>query len=307
MTVYPILLLCVVPAPFLLYAALGLRRADRRRAAAAAVSFPLCVILGFAFAKLSYVILLEAGSILEWGEWDALFSLQPRHFCFTGGACGVCLGVLLAARMTGYRPAASGLDWFVVPGALLIAGLRLAEAALGNLGAGRYLDLPDGSPLRLLAMINSYGEPHLAVYRLEALAALAVAALSLTDRKRRPGLRFELAVFRLCACQILLENLRSQALMWGFVRVEQVLCAVIMMSLTLLNCRRKSGGKGASRFLPAAGLLACFAAIVGVEFLRQRSPSRFMGLYGGFMMMAAVLAVALLIFRSVAVGRRRRT
>ena len=36
-------------------------------------------------------------------------------------------------------------------------------------------------------------------------------------------------------------------------------------------------------------LLACFAAIVGIEFLRQRSPSRFMGETGGFLLMALVL------------------
>ena len=113
--------------------------------------------------------------------------------------------------------------------------------------------------------------------------------LSLFGRNRRPGARFEAAVFRLCAGQIVLEAMRTQALSWGFVRVEQVLCAAIMMILTLCACARNTKKQGAARFLPALLLLACFAAIVGIEFLRQRSPSRFMGETGGFLLMALVL------------------
>ena len=48
---------------------------------------------------------METGHIVEWGEWDALFSLRPDTFCFTGGGVGVWLGLLLSARITGCRPA----------------------------------------------------------------------------------------------------------------------------------------------------------------------------------------------------------
>ena len=306
MSTYLILILCMVPAAFLLFIMLNILRSDRRGATAAVVSFPLCVLLGFVFAKLFYVLLIEIGYILEWGEWDALYNLRPATFCFTGGAVGVWLGVLLAARFTGYKPAGTLLDRFALPGALLIAGLRMAEMELGSIGTGRYIEVPAESAYLILAVFNRYGEPHVAVFVWEAVAAVVIGFLSLRDTGSRPGSRFENAVFRLCTCQILLENMRSQALSWGFVRVEQLLCAVILMLLMLAACFRNTKKQGVYRFLPAVYLLICIAAIVGIEFLRQRSPSQFMGLYGGYLMMSAVLCVILFIYRLQAADPRRR-
>ena len=243
MSTYLVLILCIVPAAFALFMILNIIRSDRRGAFAAAVSFPLCAALGFLFAKASYVLLMQ--------EWNALFSLKPAEFCFVGGAIGVWLGVWLAANIAGYRPAGILLDRFALPGSLLIAGMRIAEIELGSLGTGRFIDVPAGSLPPLVAVYNQYGEPHVAVFVWEAAAAVIVGFLSLRGRKSRSGQRFETAVFRLCACQILLENMRSRALMWGFVRVEQVLCAVILMVLLLLACSRSTKKPGVSRYLPA--------------------------------------------------------
>ena len=298
MSVYLTLVLCIVPAAFILFILLNIIRSDRSGAKAAAVSFPLCAVLGLLFAKVSYVLLMQ--------DWRALLTPDPWEFCFTGGAVGVCLGVRLAAGITGYRPAGKLSDRFVLPGCLLVAGLRIAETELGSLGTGRYMDVPSGAPRPFLAVYNQYGEAHLAVFVLEALAAVIVGLLSLRGPVTRPGQRFETAVFRLCACQILLENMRNQALAWGFVRVEQVLCAVILLALMLLACARNIKKQGAVRFLPVGYLLLGFAAIVGIEFLRQRSPSRFMGDYGGFLMMAAVLCGILLLYRWQTTGLRLR-
>lgn len=296
MSVYLVLVLCAVAAAFALFFALCGRISGRRGTAAAAVSFPLCAVLGFLSAKISYVLLMQ--------EWDAFFTLDPSEFCFVGGAIGVWLGVFLAARIAGYRPAGDLLDCFALPGALLIAGLRMAEVELGSLGAGRFIEVPAGSACLILAVFNRYGEPYVAVFVWEAIAAVFIGFLSLRSQTGRPGQRFETAVFRLCACQILLENLRSRALMWGFVRVEQLLCVVILMILLLAACARNEKRQGAVRYLPALYLFLCIAAIVGIEFLRQRSPSRFMGEYGGFMMMAAVLCVVLLLYRAQVTGLR---
>ena len=305
MSTYLIMLLCMVPAAFLLFIVLNILHSDRRGTAAAAVSFPLCALLGFIFAKLFYVILMEAGNILAWGDWSALFSMNPAHFSFTGGAVGVWLGVLLSAKITGHKPVGRLLDRFALPGALLIAGLRMAEIELGSLGTGRYIDTPADSSFLILAVYNRYGEPHVAVFVWEAVTALVIGLLSLHKIGDHPGQRFETAVFRLCTCQILLENLRNRTLMWGFVRVEQLLCAVILMILVLMACVRSKKKQGAVRFLPALYLFLCIAAIIGIEFLRQRSPSRFMGMYGGFLMMGAVLCVVLVLYRAITVGLHR--
>ena len=306
MSGYLVLVLCAVPAAFLLFLAAAALRGGRRAAAAAAVSFPLCAVLGFVLAKLSYVLLAEARNIVEWGEWDALFSPEPRTFCFTGGGIGVWLGLQLSARITRFRPAGTLRDLFAVPGALLVAGLRMAESRLGALGTGRFVGMASGQPAPLMTVVNQYGEVHVAVFAWEAATAAAVAVLSFAGRPGRPGARFDTAVFRLCACQILLENMRSQALSWGFVRVEQLICAAVMEVLALAACSRNVKRQGSVRFLPALWLSACFAAIVGIEFLRQRSPSRFMGETGGFLLTGAVLAAALLLYRSLTAGPRCR-
>ena len=305
MSTYLILLLCTIPAVFLFFAVLNIIRSDHRGAVAAMISFPLCLLLGFVFAKLFYVFLLEADSVLEFNDWSSLFILEPDYFCFTGGAVGVWLGIILAARIAGYRPAASLADRFVLPGTLLIAGLRMAEIGLGSFGTGRYIEAPANSSYLILAVYNQYGEPHVAVFFWEALVALIIAVLAVHCRPDRPGLRFELAVFRLCTCQILLENLRNHTLSWGFVRVEQLLCAVIMMLLMLIACSRHKEKQGAVRYLPAVYLFLCIAAIVGIEFLRQRSPSRFMGEHGGYLMMGAVLCIILFIYQVQAAGLHR--
>lgn len=298
MSVYLILVLCIVVSAFALFVFLNCFHSDRSGAAAAAVSFPLCAALGVVFAKLSYVLLMR--------DWNALFSPDPADFCFTGGAAGVWLSVWLAAKMTGYGPSGRLLDRFALPGTLLVAGLRMAEIELGSLGTGRYISVPSGSSYLILAVYNRYGEPYVAVFVWEAVAAVIIGLLSLRGGTGRPGRRFGTAVFRLCVCQILLENMRSLALMWGFVRVEQLLCAVILMVLMLLACARSTKKQGAVRFLPAVYLFLCFAAIVGIEFLRQRSSSRFMGEHGGFLMMAVVLCAVLLLYRSVTTGFRLR-
>jgi hypothetical protein len=295
MSTYLILVLCAAAAAFALFIVLNVLRQDRRGVAAAAFSLPLCAALGFLFAKAGYVLLT--------GEWDALLTPEPSEYCFTCGAAGVCLGVLFASRITGHRPAGKLADRFVLPGTLLAAGLRMAEIELGSLGAGRYIDIPAGSAALVLAVWNRYGEPHVAVFVWEALAALAVGLLSLREGEIRPGQRFESALFRLCACQVLLENMRNRAISWGFVRVEQLLCAVILMALLLCACARREKKQGVRRFLPALYLLVCIAAIVGIEFIRQRSPSRFMGEHGGFLMMGAVLCVILLLYRFTVKGR----
>ena len=296
MSTYLIYVLAAVSAAFLLFIAVFLVRRDRKSAVTALLSLPLCILLGFVLSKLFYVLLMELGNILQWGEWDALFSMKPKTFCFVGGAVGVWLGVLLSTKLTKNRPAGTVLDAFTVPGALLIAGFRLAEMELGSLGTGRFIEIPDSSSYLILAVFNKYGEPHVAVFIWEAVVALVVALLTLIRTEAQPGQRFRTAVFRLCICQILLENMRSQNLKWGFVCVEQLMCAVIIMVLTVLACLRVRNCRNTVRFLPAFAMLLCFGAIVGTEFLRQRSPSRFMGMHGGYLIMSAILAVMLLIY-----------
>ena len=72
------------------------------------------------------------------------------------------------------------------------------------------------------------------------------------------------------------------------------------MVLTVLACLRVPGRRGWRRFLPAGITFLSFGAIVGTEFLRQRSPSQSMGMHGGYLIMGAILNGMLLIYRHTA-------
>ena len=286
-TAYLIQAAATIAAAFALYALMLRRKGQEIRLAG--LGMILCTALGLAAAKLFYVVLLQLDYIVEWGEWEVLWDLDPKRLCFVGGAVGVWLGIRLTARILKTEPRAA-LDTFAVPGALLVAGLRLAEGRLGKLGAGALVEgtgFFTGAPF---TVTDSWGDRYLAVFFLEAAVALLIAIYAWRMREDRTGVRFEKTVFALALCQVLLENLRNQAMKWGFVYVEQILCAVILMALLLMACVRREGGR--ARFLPAAWMLLCMGGVVGEEFARQKGSSEALADLGYWMMGAILILMA---------------
>lgn len=281
MSVYLLILLATVVLGFLCFA-LRLRQ-GRLGAEIALIAVPLCCVLGAVFAKVLYVILLQADYVVEWGEWEVFLDFQPKKLCFMAGACGAVLGVFLAARIRGKRPA-KVLDAFAPAGALIIVGFRMAEMELGKLGTGTLVELEGLFGYPPFVLVDSYGDRWVAVYFWEAVVALIVGLLAFFSREKRPGLIFHRAVFRLCACQILLESMRSQSMRWGFVGVEMVFSAVIMLALIVMACRKSGGG-----WWTVPALLLLMGAIVGAEFARQKASSPFLADYG-YVFMALILA-----------------
>lgn len=286
-TAYLIQAAATIAAAFALYALMLGRKGQEIRLAG--LGMLLCTALGLAAAKLFYVVLLQLDYIVEWGEWEVLWDLDPKRLCFVGGAVGVWLGIRLTARILKTEPRAA-LDTFAVPGALLVAGLRLAEGRLGKLGAGALVEgigFFTGAPF---TVTDSWGDRYLAVFFLEAVVALLIAIYAWRMREDRTGVRFEKTVFALALCQVLLENLRNQAMKWGFVYVEQILCAVILMALLLMACVRREGGR--ARFLSAAWMLLCMGGVVGEEFARQKGSSEALADLGYWMMGAILILMA---------------
>ena len=263
----------------------------------------LCTVLALAMAKICYVVLLQLDYIVEWGEWDVFLDWEPKRLCFIGGGVGVWLGIRLVAHIM-KADARAALDAFAAPGALLVAGLRLAEIHLGKLGAGSLVEwtgLFGGLPF---AVTDSWGDRYLAVFMLETLAAVIIAVYAWRMKENRTGVRFEKTVFALCLVQVLLENLRNQAMKWGFVYVEQILCAVILMALLLLACARRSGG--AKRFLPAVWMLLCMGGVVAAEFARQKGSSEFLADFGYVLMVGFLVAMGVIYARVMKGGLSER-
>lgn len=231
----------------------------------AALGLLLSAVLGAVLGKLLYVGLLFQKVWPRFGV-EALWRLKAAEFSFFGGGLGVILALALTAKLTRQKIGLF-LSSFAPCGALLAAGFRAAEYYQGMLGAGSYLE-PSPFTRFPFAVVNQWGEWHLAVFALEALAALIIS-LVFALRKREdliPGLRMERTVFYLCLTQIFFESLRNQCMRWGFVRIEQVLCGVTVVGLIVYGCLKAKEDKGFKRFWPVGCSLLCVAAIVGIEF-----------------------------------------
>ncbi len=231
----------------------------------ALIGLPLSALLGAVLGKLFYVGLLFQKVWPRFGA-EALLRLKAGEFSFFGGGLGVILALALTAKCTGQQ-VKKFLSAFAPCGALLAAGFRAAEYWQGMLGAGSYMESSVFTRFPF-ATANQWGEWHLAVFTLEALAALIIS-LVFALRKREdliPGLRMERTVFYLCVAQIFFESLRNQCMRWGFVRIEQVLCGVTAVGLIVYGCLKSEGSKGFKRFWPALCSLLCIAILVLVEF-----------------------------------------
>lgn len=236
----------------------------------------LSAALGFVLAKAVYVLCLGSRLFPRYGA-GAFLRMNLAEFSFVGGALGVILGVAIACRIhrTALLPA---LDAFAPAMALMMFFARGGEYFLGMQGVGAYLE-NEKLFFFPLAVANEWEEYFLAVFMLSAVFALctAVAALCAGKKTRAvPGLLFELVLYHLALSQILGENLRVQCMKWGFVRTEQLFCALIclfLLSRACYACFRKpaaasNGKKPAflSCFWPVAALVACAGVLILMEF-----------------------------------------
>ncbi|MBR3740179.1 MAG: prolipoprotein diacylglyceryl transferase [Clostridia bacterium] len=258
--------LCIAATALISFGWLAFRLGKRgMKPWSAVLGLPLSALLGAALGKLFYVGLLFQRVWPRFGA-EALWRLKAAEFSFFGGGVGVVLAIVLTAKCTGQK-VKPFLSAFAPCGALLAAGFRAAEFFQGMLGAGSYMESSAFTRFPF-AVANQWGEWHLAVFSLEALAALIIALVFALGKREDsvPGLHLERTVFYLCVTQIFFESLRNQCMRWGFVRIEQVLCGVTVVGLIVYGCFKAKGIAGFKRFWPACCSLLCVALIVLVEF-----------------------------------------
>lgn len=249
------------------------------------------IVLGAVLSKVTYVVLQWHYAFPHWG-WGAFTVLRPDTFCFFGGAVGVVLGVIISAKLTHQR-VLPVLDAFAPAGALLVAIARFGEKYLGEIGTAGF-EMPEQLAFFPFALTNEWGESYPAIFMLSCLAALIVAIVGLT---RKPGGRdgqlFLRTAFYLALPQIMCESLLAECMKWGFVRVQQLLCALTLLVILLAECRRASGSLTfAKRWWPVGALLLCAAGLVGVEFALDKSGlPAFVG-YGAMVVLLALIAAA---------------
>ena len=139
------------------------------------------------------------------------------------------------------------------------------------------------------ALTNEWDESYPAIFMLSCLAALAVAVVGFCVKKEKcsGGLFFRTA-FYLALPQIMLESFLAECMKWGFVRVQQVLCAVILLFVLIAECRRSSEISFIRKWLPLGILFLCVIGLVGVEFMLDKSG---LPAYIGYSVMFLLLCV----------------
>lgn len=190
------------------------------------------------------------------------------RWCFTLGLAGLLLGTCLTARLTGHEISRVS-DRLAPVMCLCMAVARLSQRWLGITGAGPVMQ--EGFPLVLM---NEWGEPLLALFLAEALAALLGAAATrlpeITGKTSAPWTPTARGLTFLLIPQILLEQLRTgQTMRWGMVRAEQPLCALFAFVVLLLLSRqlRIRGKSLLSSWTSAGVFLLLTGGVVWIEFV----------------------------------------
>ena len=261
-----------------------------KNGATALVTTTAATLCGVLAAKLAYVLLMADTTLAAYGA-EALWFTDVDSFSVFGGAAGAVLSACATAKLLGMRPAAM-LDRFIPSLALGLTFLRLSEGELGTLGVGAYVE-PGGLWARFpFAVGNAYGEYYLAVFALEALFALLCAvALWRRGRAWSAGLKAEIGLFLLALPQIFCESLRARCMKWGFVRVEQLLCCLLLLGLLGHACNRAREWRRL-RFLPLALGVLAVGGIGGLEYAMDKTDLPIWVCYGLLWVMLGLLAGA---------------
>ena len=224
----------------------------------------LSAVLGQSFSR-GYLHLVKY-AVLGFGfEGFSLWSCRPYEYALCGTVLGVLLAAVLTAGITRQR-ALRVLDALAPAGLLALAAARLGEV-FSDFGWGQIVADPRGQFFPV-AVQDLYGQWHLAVFMLEGALALGIA-LCVWRIRGREGACFTAAFVWFSMAQIFCESLRAETVRWGFVRVQQVQCAVFGLAVLVVCLARR---RGLRRMVHLAVYLAGVAVVVLMEYALDKLP-----------------------------------
>lgn len=240
-----------------------------------------CLPAGFIGARLLYCLFRFDFYLSEIGL-SGMLRTWEGGFLLYGAIAGVLLAAAALARAKRV-PVMTLLDELAAPGLMAIAIGRMAESMTAE-GVGPWMEneLFCRFPF---AVCNEYGEWQLAVFMFESIAAVVMLMVLLRLRCGR-GEKILTALLLYAGCQIVLESMRvDSCLRIGFVRVSQVLSALMVLAVTLWRALRVSRKQA----LISGGLcLGCIAVAGVIEWALDKTPVNNVILYTA---MAAACAV----------------
>ncbi len=238
-----------------------------KKTAIAWAALPMGAVLGVALSKLVYLIMTQATYLSVHG-----FPVSsPAPWSVFGGLFGVYLGVWLAGRLLGEK-GNMYLELFAPFGMLLIAVMRAAEFSLEQYGLG---ELVQNEALQFFPVcwsVSMWGRSvwYMAVFVWEAVWALLLFVLCLIRQGKcgpSRAIGLSMTLFYFCLGQMLFESLRVECIRLGFLRLEQLLSAVICFALVCVLCKQYQNAKNLFvRWLPALLTLCGIGAMVGWMF-----------------------------------------
>ena len=255
----------------------------RRQAGLKRRTMPILLALGAVLAPLVSRLYLHLTRYAARGfgfEGFVLLSRKPYDYALCGTMLGLLLAAVLAARLTHQR-AARVLDALAPAGLLALAVARVGEV-FSDFGWGQLVLDPRGQFFPV-AVQDMYGQWHLAVFMLEGALALGLALWAWRIREPE-GACFARALLWLSLTQIFCESLRAETIRWGFVRVQQVQCAVFGLAV-LAVC--SAGRREPRRAVPFVVYLAGVAFVALMEYALDKLP---MPTAFDYAVMAAALA-----------------
>ncbi len=169
-------------------------------------------------------------------------------------------GALLALVIGGGSERAKVMQAYAPSMALIVLFARLAEGCMGQ-GYGEYWYGEEGILTRIPFMTY---DPYYecwgwALFMAGAAIALILFIVLMTQKPAFDGDGMLLFFGLYAAAQVVLESLRrDEFLRWGFVRVEELLSAVVLLTVLILYWVRT----GKARAVCKASLMALFVAMV---------------------------------------------
>ena len=225
-----------------------------------------CIPAAFVGARLLFCLVRFGFFFVELGPLSVL-NTRMGGFLLYGAVFGAMLAAAAVARHDGVS-VVTALDDLAAPGMLSVLICRLAEGTTGE-GVGAWVENETLWHFPL-AVQNEFGEWQYAVFVLEALIA-AVLLVVLLARRFAPGERIMTALLLYACCQVVCESLRMDSCpRVGFVRVSQVISAVVILAVTLIRALRAGGRKRAA--IRTVVMLACTGVVGGIEWALDKTP-----------------------------------
>ena len=285
LTLYPYGIALALSALVSILAAVFFFRRDRIRNGALSWFLVFAIPFAAVCARIGYCICAMeriSNMVLEEG-FLSLIRPPWNGFLLYGALAGCIPALAIAAKRTGER--FSRLADAAAPAAALMIALGRASEYITGQGFGwpveEWFSGGGMSLFRLedcsffcrmpFAVPDFYGGGNWAVFMLESITAFVIFWILALKRNRRPGDRTLRFLILYASTQILFESMRQDdVLRWGFVRVNQVIGALILTGILIClvsrldpSVKRKTGMTGG--ILLTAGFLTVAAMEFALE------------------------------------------